>query len=95
MQLTGCRIPDSTIGRLKYAEDLIQPLLKPLKPPKFASTLLENETLLSLPNVDFRSERLSAMEKEEKIGRAKLIREALAASNLPIDMKQVRYKKKP
>ena len=96
MQLTGIRIPDPQIQRLKTAQDLLQCLSIPEKAPKLAAVLKETRkgVLTQLPNVQLNEKRVKPVDKDRELGREKLIRAELERRNLPFNMKKVKEVKR-
>jgi hypothetical protein len=84
MQLTGIRFPDSAINSTKDAKSLLSHLVKPPKPRKLAQALQEKEQLVSLPNVQVFSQRVTPVHKEKSVGRWKVIQEELQERGLPV-----------
>ena len=90
MQLTGIRVPDSSMSQIRTARDLLTQLVAPPKAEKIAPTLLERETLTSVPNLHLHDKRWTEMDREEELGRGKLIRKALADRGLPFDTREAK-----
>ena len=94
MHLTGTRIPDAAIAQIRYAKDFIPLLVSPEKPQKLASILSQQKDLFALPNVHLSTRRWTGMDREQEIGRKKMIREALAARGLPTDLRRAEQVKR-
>lgn len=82
MQLTGTRIPDNAINSSNTIEKLLQHLITPPKPPTLKQALDKNEELLALPNVKVFGKRITSFQKEQNIGRLKVIRQEFKARGL-------------
>jgi hypothetical protein len=89
MQLTGVRVPDNVIRSSNTTKALLNHLIAPPKPKKLVEELAQKEDLTALPNVSIWSRRITSIDKEEKIGRWKVIEEELKARNLPV--KNIRH----
>ncbi|KAM0317546.1 hypothetical protein ACHAO8_002384 [Botrytis cinerea] len=81
MQLTGQRIPDHAINHSNTVEKLLQHLIAPPKPPTL-NKALEEEQILSLPNVSVIGKRVTPIDKERNIGRLKVIRQEFKSRGL-------------
>ena len=84
MQLTGVRVPDSTIKSAKTAQALLAHMITPPKPRKLVDTLKQRADLLALPNVSVYSKRVTPIDKEKSVGRWKIIKQELEARGLPV-----------
>ena len=84
MQLTGTRIPDHAIEDINTAKALIGHLVKKPKPKKLAESLLVNEKLTALPNLQIFDRRYTPIDKEKEVGRWKVIEKELERRGLPI-----------
>ncbi|KAI9641010.1 hypothetical protein NHQ30_010437 [Ciborinia camelliae] len=82
MQLTGIRIPDNAINSSSTAEKLLQNLITPPKPSTLKEALIEEEELLSLPNVTVFGRRITPIDKERNIGRLNVIKKELKSRGL-------------
>ncbi|KAH8808548.1 ribosomal subunit 39S-domain-containing protein [Xylogone sp. PMI_703] len=84
VQLTGIRIPDHAIQTSKTVQDFLSHLVKPPKPRKLAEVLAQKEELLTLPNVNVYSRRITPIDQERSLGRWKVIEKELEARGLPV-----------
>lgn len=84
MQLTGVRIPDSTIESVRTVNSLLNRLTTPPKPVKLVEALAQKEHLTSLPNVNIFGRRITPIDKEVSVGRWKLIEKELSRRGLPV-----------
>ncbi|MCJ1464821.1 hypothetical protein MMC07_003435 [Pseudocyphellaria aurata] len=84
MQLTGVRIPDSSIDNLNSAKALFGFLVKKPKPKKLAHSLIADENLQALRNVKIIDRRYTPIDKEKQVGRWKVIEEELTRQGLPV-----------
>lgn len=84
MQLTGVRIPDAAINNISTAQELLSHLITPPKPRKVIEALSQNAELVNLPNVKILSRRVTPIDKEESVGRWKVIRKELEDRGLPV-----------
>jgi hypothetical protein len=89
MQLTGVRIPDNVIKSSNTAKALLNHLITPPKPKKLVEELNQKHDLVSLPNVTIWSRKITSIDKEQRIGRWKVIEEELKSRNLPV--KNIRH----
>ena len=94
MQITGTRIPDPAILNLNSAADLLAHLVQPAPAKRLIENLVQKEELASLPNLQLFDGRYTTRDKEEEVGRWKLIEEELAKRGLPSEMREVKQKKK-
>ena len=78
------RFPDPTIGKLDTPGDVLKFLkLKP-KPKKLAESLLARPDLMALPNVEIFDRRHTPIDKEQEVGRWKVIERELTKRGLPV-----------
>lgn len=70
LHLTGRKVPDAVASQAKTVNDILQAMVIQPKPKKLAEELLENEKLVSLPNVKIVETKLRPLDKEKLIGRA-------------------------
>lgn len=84
MQLTGVRIPDHAITDINTAKALVGHLVKKPKPKKLAESLLVNERLTALPNLQIFDRRYTPIDREKEVGRWKLIEKELQRRGLPV-----------
>ena len=84
MQLTGSRVPDHEIEGIKSAKALLGYLVKKPKPKKLADTLLLDDSLVSLPNVQVMERRYTPIDREKEVGRWKVIESELERRKLPV-----------
>ncbi|PQE12552.1 Ribosomal L50 mitochondria protein [Rutstroemia sp. NJR-2017a BBW] len=89
MQLTGVRIPDNVIKSSNTARALLTHIITPPKPKKLVEELNQKNDLVSLPNVTVWSRKITSIDKEQRIGRWKVIEEELKSRNLPV--KNIRH----
>lgn len=89
MQLTGHRLPDPSIQHIATTKSLLSHLIKKPPPKKLVDKLLRIPALAQLPNVEIYGKRYTGVDREEDVGRWKLIREELMARGLPVDMRKV------
>ena len=82
MQLTGKRIADPDIDKIKDTSTLLTHLVKKPKPKKLVETLFVND-VVDLPNVDILNRRYTPIDREKEIGRWKVIERELNARGLP------------
>ena len=83
-QLTGKRLSDSKLRSFSTADSLRTLLITPPKPTKVIDALAQKEELLSLPNVAVYAKRISIVDKENSVGRWKVIEQELKARSLPV-----------
>lgn len=84
MQLTGVRIADHAITDINTAKALVGHLVKKPKPKKLAGSLLVNERLTALPNLQIFDRRYTPIDKEKEVGRWKVIVKELEKRGLPV-----------
>lgn len=84
MQLTGIRIPDAAIKSSNTAKTLLNILVTPPKPRKLVEALAQKTDLLQLENVTIYTARRSFYDKENDIGRLKVIKKELQARGLDL-----------
>jgi hypothetical protein len=84
MQLSGARIPDSNISNIRTARDLVEHLVLKPKPKKLVDSLLANDKLTSLPNVQIFERRYTPIDKDKEVGRWKIIERELKRKGLPV-----------
>lgn len=89
MQLTGHRIPDPDIEKITDATALLNRFVQKPKPKKLAEELLNHPGLLAAPNVQMYDKRFSSIDREESVGRWKLIEKELTRRRLPISAKSL------
>ncbi|PBP27328.1 hypothetical protein BUE80_DR001643 [Diplocarpon rosae] len=83
MQLTGIRIPDSQL-KARTPQQVLKHLVVPPKPRKLVEALKEKEELMTLPNVSIHKRRLTAIDKQKRLGRWKIIKQELSRRDLPL-----------
>lgn len=83
-QLTGTRFPDPIIGKLHTPTDVIEFLTLKPRPKKLAEVLLAREDLMTLPNVEVFDRRHTPVDKEQEVGRWKIIERELVKRGLPV-----------
>jgi hypothetical protein len=84
MQLTGVRVSDQIIESSQTAQGLLNHIIAPPKPKKLVETLLADDALQELPNVQIYERRVTPIDKETKLGRWKLIEKELESRGLPV-----------
>ena len=84
MQLTGVRIPDPVIPRLRVVSDVLGHVRQKPKPKKLAEILLARSDLISLPNVEVFDRRYTPIDREKEVGRWKIIEAELQKRGLPV-----------
>ena len=84
LQLTGVRFPDSAIPSSNTAKTILNHLITPPKPRKLFDALKVKEDLLTLPNVSVYQSKITFKDKEETVGRWKVIEQELRARGLPL-----------
>lgn len=84
LQLTGIRISDSVISSSNTAKALLAHLITPPKPRKLVDALEQKEELLTLPNVHVYPSRITPIDKEQRVGRWKVIEKELQERGLPV-----------
>src|ERR1700712_4003795 len=82
MRRTGRRVPDSKIVESTTAYTLYSQLWHDIKAKKLAQ-VIEEEGLLSLPNVKVSSSKVTDIDKDITEGRWKVVRRELERRNLP------------
>ncbi len=85
MQLTGTRIADPVISRLKNAGDIVRHMVKPAPAKRLIDDLAESKEIGKLPNVEMWETRYTEKDRETEIGRWKLIEAELEKRGLPFD----------
>ncbi|KAI1329460.1 ribosomal subunit 39S-domain-containing protein [Xylariaceae sp. FL0255] len=84
-QLTGQRIPDHQLPSISSVRHILQLLKKPPKPATLTEEIQKRQkTLTSLPNVHVASKRITKGDKEEALGRLKVMQAELAKRGLPL-----------
>ena len=84
MQLTGIRVPDPAIQKIDSVSILLAQLHEKPKPKKLAQTLTVNKQLNKLPNVQVLGRRYTPIDREQELGRWKVIVNELRERDLPI-----------
>ncbi|KAF2097891.1 hypothetical protein NA57DRAFT_76691 [Rhizodiscina lignyota] len=84
MQLTGIRISDATINSCSTPQSLLAALTTTPKDIKVVDSLAEDRRLKGLDNVTIYGQRLTAMDKDQQLGRWKVIEQELERRGLPI-----------
>ncbi|KAL2175086.1 uncharacterized protein P884DRAFT_207163 [Thermothelomyces heterothallicus CBS 202.75] len=83
-QLTGHRIPDGKLVSIRTIDSLVKQLIEPPKPKKLAE-LVEQEALFKgLPNVRVFPRRVTPIDREQMVGRWKIIVKELEDRGLPV-----------
>jgi hypothetical protein len=83
-KLTGQIIPDGKLVGVKTIGALIARVIKPPKAKKLAEEIKAKGDLLELPNVHVYPRRLTPVDKENMVGRWKLIEGELQKRGLPV-----------
>ncbi|KAH6842663.1 hypothetical protein B0I37DRAFT_399282 [Chaetomium sp. MPI-CAGE-AT-0009] len=84
LQLTGHRIPDGKLVLTYTIEGLLQHLIAPEKPKKLAELIEDKAVFKGLPNVRVFPRRVTPVDKEQMVGRWKLIVKELEKRELPV-----------
>jgi hypothetical protein len=82
MQLTGIRIPDAALKSANTAKAFLTHLITPPKPRKLVEALAQKPELIRLGNVTVYPARRSFSDKENQIGRWKVIKRELKVRGL-------------
>lgn len=83
-QLTGHIVPDGKLVGMKSIGDLIAQVVKPPKPKKLVEEIQARGDLLELPNVHVFPRRITPVDKENQVGRWKIIEKELQRRGLPV-----------
>ena len=83
MQLTGIRISDATLNACSTPHALLAALTAKPKDIKVADVLFDDNRLEGLNNVTIYDRRVNAVDKDQQLGRWKLIQRALEERGLP------------
>jgi hypothetical protein len=83
-KLTGQIIPDGKLVGVKTIGALVARVIKPPKAKKLAEEIQAKGDLLELPNVQVYPRRLTPVDKENMVGRWKLIEGELQKRGLPV-----------
>jgi len=82
---TGIQLSDYIIRSIKTIQDLRNALRVTPPPKKLATQLVDKDSSLSmLPNVNIKQKRVSMIDKENAIGRWKVIAKELEERGLPV-----------
>ena len=84
MQLTGTRITDPDISSISTPRALLIHLVKKPKPKKIAEALQQSNAVVHLPNVQILNRRYGPIDRDDEIGRWKVIKQELEQRGLPI-----------
>ncbi len=84
MQLTGIRIPDATINACSTPLTLLAALTAKPKNVKVANALFDDDRLDGLNNVTVFDRRVNSVDKDQQLGRWKVIRRELEQRGLPL-----------
>lgn len=84
LQLTGHVIPDGKLHSIQNVQQLLNILVKPPQPTKVAEAIETSGDLLSLPNVQVYSRRVTPVDKHKMVGRWKVIVQELEKRGLPV-----------
>ncbi|KAF2863765.1 hypothetical protein K470DRAFT_292514 [Piedraia hortae CBS 480.64] len=84
VQLTGKRVTDNELHRVKTLGDLCNLFKAKPKPRKLAETTEFKELRWDIPNVAVFKRRQTPMDKDKSVGRWKVIKEELEKRDLPI-----------
>jgi len=83
-QLTGHRIPDGKLFAIDTIGDLLKHLVEPPKPKKLAELVDTKAVFKDLPNVRVFPRRVTPIDKEQMVGRWKIIVKELGNRELPV-----------
>ncbi|KAL9124153.1 MAG: hypothetical protein Q9217_006492, partial [Psora testacea] len=83
-QLLGLRIPDPQIASINDTTSLLNALLQKPKPNKLVEEMVSGGRLEGLKNVQVFRKRYTVIDREEEVGRLKLIETELVKRGLPI-----------
>ena len=86
-QLLGLRIPDPQIISIKDAASLLDVLLIKSKPKKLSEELFEGGRLDGLKNLQVFERRYSNSQRDEELGRMKVIEREFLRRGLPVSMR--------
>ena len=86
-QLLGLRIPDPQIAKIDNTQSLLETLLKKSKPKKLVEEIGKDGRLEGLKNLQVVGRRYSVIDREEEVGRLKLVEKELLKRRLPIRMR--------
>lgn len=92
MQLTGTRISDMALTKAITAVGLFDAFGVREKGKKLAQEPQVQRELMAIPNVKLYGSRVSMKQKEEEIGRWKVIKRELLARGLPLDKADSKFK---
>ena len=94
MQLTGQRIADPAISTISTSGSLIAHLIKKSKPIKIAKALKQSEPVVGLGNVEIFDRRFGWIDRENEVGRWKVMQLELEKRGLPVSHSKMKKKKK-
>jgi hypothetical protein len=83
-QLTGHVVPDGKLVGMKNIGALVAHVVKPPKAKKLAEEIQAKGDLLELPNVHVFPRRVTPVDKENMVGRWKIIERELEKRGLPV-----------
>ncbi|KAH6617727.1 armadillo-type protein [Chaetomium sp. MPI-SDFR-AT-0129] len=83
-QLTGHRLGDGKLLAVPTLDNLIKQLVAPARRPLLTQLLEKNESFKGLPNVRVFPRRVTPIDKEQMVGRWKIIVKELKQRELPI-----------
>lgn len=83
-QLTGQQVPDAKMIDVKTVGQLLALIIKPPAPRKVYESILQQDALTKLPNVEIHAKRITPIDKDKKVGRWKVIEEILKKRGLPV-----------
>ncbi|KAI1498942.1 ribosomal subunit 39S-domain-containing protein [Biscogniauxia marginata] len=85
-QLTGQLVPDHKLPSITYVQALLHVVQKPPKPKTLTEEIQKHQQdLLELPNVSVATKRVTRGDKEQALGRLKLMQEELKKRDLPLE----------
>lgn len=83
-QLTGHRVPDHNLPNVKDVQSLLRMVQKPPKPKTLNEEIKRRQELPSMPNVQISAKRVTRGQKDQALGRFKLIARELEKRGLPL-----------
>lgn len=84
MQLTGIRIPDATINTCSKPQALFRALTAKPKDIKVVDAMVGDRRLNPLDNVTIYGSSVTKMDKDQQLGRWKVVERELEKRGLPI-----------
>ncbi|KAL9099822.1 MAG: hypothetical protein Q9163_004725, partial [Psora crenata] len=83
-QLLGLRVPDPQIASINDTTALLHVLLKKPKPKKLVEEIVEGGRLEGLKNVQVFGKKYTTIDREEELGRLKVIETELTKRGIPV-----------